>query len=100
MAAGNTKRRPVVIISSDVFNDNPRYTKIVVVHLTTQLHPGAPFLWEVEIPRGAAGLGKTSIAKCAEPYTLLKESLTGQVGQLPRRLMADVDVALGRALSL
>jgi mRNA-degrading endonuclease toxin of MazEF toxin-antitoxin module len=100
MAGGSRKQRPVLVISSDVFNENRRYPKVVVVHLTSQVHPGAPFLWEVEVPRGGAGLKQMSIAKCAEPYTLLKEMLTQQVGQLSARLMADVDAALGRSLSL
>ncbi len=99
-AGGSTKKRPVVVISNDVFNENARYAKVVVVHLTTVIHPGAPFLWEVEVPRGVAGLAHSSIAKCAEPYTLLKEALTARIGQLSARLMSELDTALARALAL
>jgi mRNA-degrading endonuclease toxin of MazEF toxin-antitoxin module len=90
----------VLVVSHDVFNENPRYSKVVVVHLTTAIHAGDPFLWEVHVPRGAAGLRQSSLAKCAEPYTLLKEALTKQIGQLPAKLMGEVDAALARALSL
>ena len=99
-STGGNKRRPVLVVSNDVFNQNTRHLKIVVVHLTTTVHEGAPYLWEVELPRGAAGLGKTSIAKCAEPYTLFKEALTAQIGRLSAQLMSEIDLALARALSL
>ena len=100
MDGGSRKKRPVLVVSNDVFNANSRSPKVVVIHLTTAVHPGGPFLWEVEVPRGAAGLGRTSTAKCAEPYTVRKEVLSEHIGQLSPLLMAGVDAAIARALSL
>lgn len=87
-------------MSADAFNRNERYPKVMVVHLTTVVRTGEPYRWEVEIPRGTAGLEVSSIAKCNEVYTVLKSHLTALEGSLPRAYLARVDHALGVALSL
>lgn len=94
------KRRPFLIVSDDAFNANERWTKIVVVHLTSVRRAGGPFDWEVELPRGAANLPVGSVAKCAEPYTLWKSQLGEQIGTLAAEDMARVDGALRVALGL
>lgn len=100
LPGGSRKRRPMLVVSDDVFNANERYPKVMVVHLTTVHRPGGPFAWEVALRRGVAGLDHASIVKCGEVYTLLKEQLREQVGSLPAALMREVDLALKVALSL
>ena len=100
MPGGSRKQRPFLIVSADAFNRNERYRKVMVVHLTTMPRVGGPYDWEVELPRGVAGLPSASTAKCAEVYTLLKEQLTGLIGKLPREYRRRVDEALGVALDL
>jgi mRNA interferase MazF len=90
----------MLIVSHDAFNTHDRYPKVMVVHLTSVQHAKGPFQWEVELPRGTAGLAKTSIAKCGEIYTLLKEQLEGRLGSLPQVLMRRVDRSLALALDL
>jgi mRNA interferase MazF len=100
MRRGDSKRRPMLIVSDDVFNRNPRYPKVMVVHLTSVRRAEGPFDWEVMVPKGTAGLERPGTVKCAEVYTLWKEQLRGGVGTLPRALMQKIDRALAIALGL
>jgi mRNA-degrading endonuclease toxin of MazEF toxin-antitoxin module len=93
-------RRPFLVVPNDAFNVNDRYTKVMVVHLTSVQRLGGPFDWEVAVPRGAARLSKASVIKCAEVYTLLKSQLGDLIGTLPRDVLAQVDRALATALGL
>ena len=95
-----SKRRPFLIVSDDVFNANPAYRKILVVHLTTTRRAGGPYRWEVALPRGAGGLPLGSVIKCNEVYTLFKEQLVEQMGSIPARHLSDVEQALRVALGL
>jgi mRNA-degrading endonuclease toxin of MazEF toxin-antitoxin module len=90
----------MLVVSADAFNQNDRYPKVMVVHLTSVERLGGPFAWEVSIPRGAAGLPRASVAKCSEIYTLWKDQLQGPAASLPRPLMQTVDRALAIALEL
>lgn len=100
LVGGSRKRRPFVIVSNDVFHRNTAYPKVLAVHVTTALHEKGPFPWEVELPRGAAGLGYRSTIKCGEVYTLLKADLEEPCGALTREQLATVDGCLLLALGL
>ncbi len=89
----------MLVVSDDAFNENDRYPKVMVVHLTTVEHP-REFEWEVPVPRGTAGLSRSSVVKCGEVYTLWKEQLQGPAATLPARVMRSVDRALQVALGL
>ena len=90
----------MLVVSDDAFNRNKRYSKVMVVHLTSVERLGGPFEWEVALSRGTAGLSRSSVVKCGEIYTLWKEQLQGPVATLPPELMQSVDRALAVALSL
>jgi mRNA-degrading endonuclease toxin of MazEF toxin-antitoxin module len=94
------KRRPFLIVSGDAFNVNERWTKVLVVHLTSVQRPGGPYDWEVTLPRRAANLPAPSVAKCGEVYTLFKTQLGELIGTLSRGQMEHVDQALHVALGL
>lgn len=100
MSGSRGKRRPMLVVSDDTFNRNERYSKVMVVHVTTVKRLGGPYDWEVELPRGTAGLDRTSVVKGGEIYTLWKDQLQGLVGTLPRSIMQQVDKALAISLSL
>lgn len=99
LPGGSAERRPFLIVSHDSFNANERWRKVMVVHLTTVATERATS-WQVSIPRGVAGLPSTSVAKCAEVYTLFKDDLAESIGTLPRERMREIDRALGVALGL
>lgn len=100
MRGSGSKRRPMLIVSDDVFNRNAHYPKVMVVHVTTVKRLGGPYDWEVDLPRGTAGLDRSSVAKCGEIYTVWKEQLEGPPNTMPREIMGRVDRALAVALSL
>lgn len=100
LAGGSRKRRPFLVVSADAFNRNDLYRKVMVVHLTSVRRASGPFPWEVELPRGTAGLPVASTAKCAEVYTVLKGQLAELVGTLPAAQMGSIDRALAVALAL
>ncbi len=90
----------MLIVSNDAFNRNERYSKVMVVHITTVRRLGGPYDWEVPLPRGTAGLKRASVAKCGEVYTLRKEQLQSSSRTIPPAIMRQVDRALAVALSL
>lgn len=98
LPGGSQKRRPFLVVSSDAFNRNAQYSKVMVVHLTTAVRPGEPFPWQIDVPRGTAGLPAASTVKCNEVYTLLKSQLTTLAGSLPRVYLERVDQALALTL--
>jgi mRNA-degrading endonuclease toxin of MazEF toxin-antitoxin module len=90
----------MLIVSDDAFNQNERYRKIMVVHITSAKRLHGPYDWEVPLPRGTARLERSSVVKCAEIYTLWKEQIQGPAGTLSPLLMRQVDRALAITLSL
>lgn len=100
MRGATPKRRPMLVVSDDVFNGNERYPKVMAVHLTSADRPGRDYEWEVTLPKGTAGLGRASVVKCGEVYTLWKEDLEGPASTLPSAIMRRVDAALAVALGL
>lgn len=89
-----------LVVSGDAFNRNEQYPKVMTVHLTSVVRTRGPFRWEVEVPRGVAGLRAASVVKCGEIYTLLKVHLGELLGTLPASYMERVDRALATALDL
>lgn len=100
MRGATAKRRPMLVVSDDAFNENERYLKVMVVHLTSVERLGRDFDWEVALPKGTAGLRRASVVKCAEVYTLWKEQLQGPAATLPAEIMRRVNRALMIALGL
>lgn len=100
MTGSGGKLRPMLIVSADAFNRNDRYPKVMAVHVTSVKRLGGPYDWEVALPRGTAGLKRSSIAKCGEIYTLWKEQLSRAAGTVPAELMHQIDGALATALDL
>src|SRR3990172_5498911 len=91
-------RRPVVIVSSDVFNQS-RIRTVVAVVLTSNLRlaevPG-----NVLIAAADSGLPKDSVANVSQVITIDKSFLTRRSGRLPSRLMKALDDGLRLVLSL
>jgi mRNA interferase MazF len=91
-------RRPVLVIQSDSYNDSRLATVLVaVVTSNTALAtmPGNVFL-----PTAVTGLPRDSVVNVTALVTLNKSDLSEQVGQVPSRLLDDVDRGLRRILSL
>ena len=91
-------RRPVLVIQSDSYNESRLATVLVaVVTSNTALAtmPGNVFL-----PTAVTGLPRDSVVNVTALVALNKSDLSEQVGQVPSRLLDDVDRGLRRVLSL
>ncbi len=93
-------RRPVVIVSHDAFNQTEGWRSIIVVPLSTSVTqarrgPTAPGL-----PRGSAGLLKSSVALCHQVTTLDRSKLTQPIGTLPGDALESIQAGLKAALCL
>lgn len=92
------KRRPVLVVQADVFN-NSRVATVLVVVITSNTAlaamPGNVFL-----PAAMVGLPRDSVCNVTALVTLNKADLNVYVGPLARNLMQEVDRGLRRVLEL
>ena len=92
------KRRPVLVIQTDPYNDSRLATVLVAVitsNTALATMPGNVFL-----PASASGLSRDSVVNVTALVTLNKTDLTDWVGQIPPSLMHDVDRGLRGVLAL
>ena len=92
------KRRPVLVIQSDPYNDsrlNSTVAAVITSNTGLAAMPGNVFL-----PAAASGLPRDSVVDITALVTLDKSDLDTTVGQLPASLMEHVDDGLRRVLGL
>lgn len=95
-----TGRRPVVLVSHDGFNQTLAWRSIIVVPISTSDSQGKRGPTAVELPGGAAGLTKTSVAVCHQVTALDRAKLTKRVGALPAELLREIEAGLKAAMDL
>lgn len=66
-------RRPVVIVSSDGRNKNPRADTVLIAPLTTTIHKDAPT--QIYLPSGETGLQEDSCVRAENVTVVRKQSL-------------------------
>ncbi|MGL5851074.1 MAG: type II toxin-antitoxin system PemK/MazF family toxin [Phycicoccus sp.] len=92
------KRRPVLVIQSDPYNDSrlaTALTAVITSNTGLATMPGNVFL-----PATATGLPRDSVVNVTALVTLNKTDLTDRAGTLSPDLMRDVDDGLRRVLAL
>lgn len=92
------KRRPVLVVQSDPYNDSRLATVLAVVITSNTALAAIP--GNVFLPARATGLPRDSVVNVTALVTLNKTDLTDRVGSLPLSLMNDVDAGLRRVLAL
>ncbi|NMM22928.1 MAG: type II toxin-antitoxin system PemK/MazF family toxin [Phycicoccus sp.] len=92
------KRRPVLVISAETYN-NSRLATVLAVVLTSNTDlatmPGNVFL-----PAAASGLPRDSVVNVTALVTLNKADLSDQAGQAPLALLREIDRGLRHVLDL
>jgi mRNA interferase MazF len=92
------KRRPVVVVSADTYNQS-RLGTVVALVLTSNTDlaamPGNVFL-----PAAATGLPRDSVANVTAVVTLDKLDLAERAGGVPLMLVREIDSGLRRSLAL
>lgn len=91
-------RRPLVIVSNDVFNRSCIATVSVVPVTTNSRWAGAP--GNVFLPKGAGGFREDSVANVIQVATVDRGALGKQIGKLDAALIQQLDAGLRRALGL
>lgn len=101
-AGGRGKKRPVVIVQSDVYN--PKLHHVVVAEITTNLTLAtdpANLLIEVAAAEGqATGLLQDSVVTCLHLATMSEARISKVIGKLPLPLLHKLDDCLKAALGL
>lgn len=92
--------RPVVIVSSDGFNETAGWRSVIVVPVSTSTSQARRGPTAVPLPKGAGGLAADSVALCHQVTTLDRAKLTRRLGRLPDELLEQVGDGLEAALDL
>ena len=95
-----TGRRPVLVVSHDGFNKTAAWKSIIVVPITTSVSQAKRGPTVVELPDGAGGLSKISLAVCHQVTTLDRAKLTRRLGLLSSELLREVEEGLKAAMDL
>ncbi len=92
------KRRPVLVIQSDVYNGSHLATVLVAAitsNTALAMMPGNVFL-----PSASTGLPRDSVVNVTAIVTLNKSDLGDYSGRIPEGLLDEVDRGLRRILGL
>ena len=95
------KQRPAVIVSNDGANtaaERSSHGVVTIVPVTSKVVRIYPF--QVLIPADAAGLDRDSKAQAEQVRAISIERLGPAIGQVPHRLMEELDEALRLHLAL
>jgi len=88
----------LLIVSANSFNDS-RISTVVAAVITSNLRladaPG-----NIRLPTKGTGLTKASVVNVSQIITVDKTFLTGRIGKLNPRLLAEVDDGLRLVLSI
>src|SRR5713101_5345479 len=92
-AGGRGKKRPVIIVQADVYNQSLRH--VIVAEVTTNLGAAsdpANLLIEVATPDGqATGLRQDSVVTCLHLVTMSEDRIGKVIGKLGGGLLQKID---------
>ncbi|MEZ5476866.1 MAG: type II toxin-antitoxin system PemK/MazF family toxin [Thiolinea sp.] len=91
-------KKPVVIISSDAFNQSKIQTVIVAIVTSNLRLTNAP--GNISIAKRDSGLSKESVINVSQILTLDKSFLVEKVGRLPDKKISALDEGLKLSLSI
>ena len=101
-AGGRGKRRPVVVVQADAYNQRLRH--VIVAEVSTNLglaSDPANLLIEVATPDGqATGLVQDSVVTCLHLATMSEDRIGRVIGRLSAGLLRKLDDCLKTALGL
>ena len=92
--------RPVIVLSSDVFNHHEHWNSLLVVPCTTSIRQGARPATVVALPKQMTGLDQDGFAICHQITTLDRSKLGAKTGALDRATLALVEQGMRDALDL
>ena len=93
-------RRPVVIISSDGFNDVPTWRSIIVVPVTTSHRQAVRGPTVVTLSGSGSGLSPNSMAVCHQITTLDRLKIDTRIGALSQTELDEIERGIRAACDL
>lgn len=93
-------KRPVIVISHDGFNRNPRWRSIIVIPISTSQAQARRGLTAVLLPGEIGGLMQESVALCHQITTLDRAKLSEKIGELSDEWVKKVEEGLKAAVDL
>lgn len=93
-------RRPVIVLSHDGFNEDPRWRSIIVVPVSTSAKQARRGPTAVLLSAGEGGLREASVALCHQVTTLDRRKLTRRLGSLRPGPLRLVGLAVRAAMDL
>ncbi len=93
-------RRPVIIVSHDGFNQNPRWRSIIIIPVSTSQAQAKRGLTAVLLPQEIGRLEQESVALCHQITTLDRAKLTEKIGELSDDWMKRIEEGLKAATDL
>ena len=93
-------KRPVLVVSHDVFNRVPAWKSIIVVPFSTSGRQAVRGPTSIFVAAGTAGLTRDSVVLCHQVTTLDRGKLAKAIGILPAAMLAEVEAGLKVAMSL
>jgi mRNA interferase MazF len=95
-----TGRRPVVIVSHEVFNKTQKWRSIIVIPLSTSKKQLKRSPTVVELKKGEGGLSQNAYAVCHQVTTLDRAKLIKHVGELSATKLKQVEQGVMIALGI
>jgi mRNA interferase MazF len=92
------KRRPVLVISADSYNQSRLATVLAAVVTSNTAIAAMP--GNVFLPATVSGLPRDSVINVTALVTLDKTDLSDRAGSVPAALLSEIDRGLRRMLSL
>jgi mRNA interferase MazF len=89
-------RRPVLVVSTDLFNEGPA-DLVAVLPITSQ---GKGIGWHVRVKAGDGGLRVTSYIMCEAIRSVAKERLVRRLGVVPDATLREIEQRLRILLDL
>ncbi len=93
-------RRPVVVVSSDGFNELASWRSIIVIPVTTSARQGRRGPTTVPLAAVATGLPSDSFAICHQITTLDRSKIETRIGALSQEVMERVEEGIAAACDL
>ena len=93
-------KRPVIVVSHDGFNQNPRWRSIIVIPVSTSAAQAKRGLTAVLLPQGIGNLAQESVALCHQITTLDRAKLQEKIGELSSKMMEKVEEGLKAATDI
>jgi mRNA interferase MazF len=101
-SGGRGKKRPVVVVQADTYNQRLRHAVVAQVtgNLDDKDDPACLFIDTSSLDGQATGLTRDCVVSCYLLSLMSEDRLRERIGHLPNRLLAELDDRLRTALAL